>query len=213
LFCGYGVKDKIIDPRKLSSFIEDVMDPYGRQDKLKKDEEKKLLKEKHDRERSEKESEKTKNKHHKFKKVWEEIQKTKNLLKDNISLTEKLYEKMEKGEVNNSDSEDESRGLFILKKIPQVIKLFGAHHKKELNINNIKLLVNEITEFDSDNEDKKSRNNSDSDDSLMDFDVCHDASIKNLEYINGSNPSNNTDTSNNQITTVVSSNTVLALTN
>jgi hypothetical protein len=31
--CGYGIKEKIIDPRKISQFIEDVMDPYGRQDK------------------------------------------------------------------------------------------------------------------------------------------------------------------------------------
>jgi hypothetical protein len=33
-FCwGYGIKEKIVDPRKISQFIEDVMDPYGRQDK------------------------------------------------------------------------------------------------------------------------------------------------------------------------------------
>ena len=31
--CGYGITDKIIDPRNTNSFIEDVMDPYGRQDK------------------------------------------------------------------------------------------------------------------------------------------------------------------------------------
>ena len=33
LFCGFGIKDKIIDPKKTSTFVEDVMDPYGRQDK------------------------------------------------------------------------------------------------------------------------------------------------------------------------------------
>ena len=37
-FCwGYGIKEKIVDPRKISQFIEDVMDPYGRQDKYLKD--------------------------------------------------------------------------------------------------------------------------------------------------------------------------------
>jgi hypothetical protein len=43
--CGFGVKDKIVDPRKISQFIEDVMDPYGRQSnaELVKDEEKKDL--------------------------------------------------------------------------------------------------------------------------------------------------------------------------
>ena len=34
LFCGFGIKDIIIDPKKLSTFVEDVMDPYGRQDKI-----------------------------------------------------------------------------------------------------------------------------------------------------------------------------------
>ena len=30
--CGFG-QEKITDPKKLSTFVEDVMDPYGRQDK------------------------------------------------------------------------------------------------------------------------------------------------------------------------------------
>jgi hypothetical protein len=34
LCCGFNVDEKVVDPRKLSTFIEDVMDPYGRQDKI-----------------------------------------------------------------------------------------------------------------------------------------------------------------------------------
>ena len=33
VFCGFGIKEKVVDPRKISQFIEDVMDPYGSQDK------------------------------------------------------------------------------------------------------------------------------------------------------------------------------------
>ena len=37
-FCfGCGIKEEIIDPRKSNLFIEDVMDPYGRQDKCLKE--------------------------------------------------------------------------------------------------------------------------------------------------------------------------------
>jgi len=34
LFCCGYFKEKITDPRKISTFVEDVMDPYGRQDKI-----------------------------------------------------------------------------------------------------------------------------------------------------------------------------------
>jgi len=33
LFCGFGVQEKIQDPRTQSQFMMEVMDPYGRQDK------------------------------------------------------------------------------------------------------------------------------------------------------------------------------------
>ena len=34
LCCGFNIKEKVIDPRTISTFIEDVMNPYGRQDKI-----------------------------------------------------------------------------------------------------------------------------------------------------------------------------------
>ena len=102
----------------------------------------------------------------KFKKIWTEVKKTKGLLKDNITLTENLYDKMEKGE---------NKGLFTLKKMPNIIKLFDP----KPDISNIKLLVDEIGESDSDLEDKGSKR-SDSSNSLMDFDVICNSQKNNV---------------------------------
>ena len=77
--CGYGIKEKIIDPRKISQFIEDVMDPYGRQDKYLEE-----LKEKEEI----KEKKKDDDKKQLFK-----------YFKNNKKVVECLYEKMEKGEI------------------------------------------------------------------------------------------------------------------
>jgi len=176
LFCGFGLKEKIVDPKKLSTFIEDVMDPYGRQDKknaeelVKKEElERKKEKEKKERElKIEKEDEK-------FKKVWLEIKKTKDLLKDNIDLTEELYQKLEAGEFNKEKDIDQ---VFTLKKIPNFFKLFGME-RKDHDIEYIKMASNTIRENDSDNDDKGSMNN-DSEHAFMDLDIqsCNDNNIE-----------------------------------
>jgi hypothetical protein len=146
--CGYGIKEKIIDPRKISQFIEDVMDPYGRQDKYLKD--LKDLKEKQEKDKN-------------------------NLLKyfkNNKKVVECLYEKMEKGEIYNEKKYNESHednDIFTLnnikKKIGDVVKLIGQED------DNIKLQVDDI------HEEKRSKR-SDSSNSLMDFDVvCNNNNI------------------------------------
>jgi hypothetical protein len=165
-FCGYGVDEKLIDPRKMNSFIEEVIDPYKKQDMNineydeykrelnKKTEENRLLFEK----RREMEDE------IKFNKINYEVKKTKQLLKENIDLTSQLYDKMEKGEIYKENSD---RG-FTLKKVPNIFKLLGNDNKTE--INNIKLQINEMVENESEAEEKRSiRSNSSN--SLMDFDV------------------------------------------
>ena len=143
--CGYGIKEKIIDPRKISQFIEDVMDPYGRQDKYLEE-----LKEKEEI----KEKKKDDDKKQLFK-----------YFKNNKKLVECLYEKMEKGEIykeiskcNESHEENNILTLHNIKnKIGDVIKLRGED-------DNVKLQIDDI------NEEKRSRR-SDSSNSLMDFDV------------------------------------------
>ena len=164
--CDYGVDEKLIDPRKLNSFIEEVIDPYKKQDMIKNDfdECKKDLNKKTEENRLLFEKRREKEDEIKFNKINYELKKTKNLLKENIEITSQLYDKMEKGEVDKEHKDSK----FSLKKMPIIFKLLGNDNKAE--INNIKLQINEMVEKDSDIEEKKSiRSNSSN--SLMDFDV------------------------------------------
>jgi hypothetical protein len=172
LFCGIGINSPSDDPTKLNSFIEDVMDPFGRHDKyLKqiKDIEDKKIKEKENNKQKEFIKKQDKN----FKKVCSDFKKTKDLLKDNIILTEQLYEKLERGEIHNEKNKETENKVINLKKYPNIIQLFG--NKKKVDINNIKLMAEEL--ISSDNEEKKSKN-SDSSNSLVDFDVVCNGSQK-----------------------------------
>ena len=148
--CGYGIKDKIIDPRNSNSFIEDVMDPYGRRDKCLEE-----LRKRNEVEEKRKES---------FKK---ELFK---YFKDNKKVVDCLYDKLEKGEFYKDikyceDCTEEN--VMSLKKmdknIGDVIKLKGVNDDD----NNIKIQIEET-------HDEKRSKRSDSSNSLMDFDVeCH----------------------------------------
>ena len=144
----------INDPRKLSTFIEDVMDPYGRQDKRNKEDEKREKEEKQKQQREKKQQKKETEvfENEKIKKVWIAIDKTKGLLKKNISITENLYDKLEKGELN-------------VKKKTNIIKLFGGNNEKP-DFQNINLKIDEIKDLDSDQEPNTTRKNSDSSQSL-----------------------------------------------
>jgi hypothetical protein len=154
LFFGFGIKEKIIDPRKISQFIEDVMDPYGRQDKYREELKQKEEKEEKKREEIEKKREADKNKLFK-------------LFKNNENIVENLYDKIEKGEINCDSFKDVlkketemNNNIINLKKAGNIVKLVGD------NSENIKLNIDEYI----DNEEKHSRR-SDSSNSLLDFDV------------------------------------------
>jgi hypothetical protein len=169
LFCGFGIEQKMSDPKKLNTFIEDVMNPYGRQEKLLKE-----LKEPNNyiiEKNKKRELEKEKN----LMEVRNEIKTTKILLKKNILITEQLYDKLEKGQLNEQNEQKEqfekSNSYFTLKKNPNVVKLFGE------KFNNNKV----IYENDSDNEEKRSKK-SDSSNSLMDFDVVCDRDTQISEF-------------------------------
>ena len=150
--CGYGIKEKIIDPRKISQFIEDVMDPYGRQDKYLEE-----IKEREEKKEEKKEEDK---------------KKLLKYFKNNKKVVECLYDKMEKGEIykeikkcnecHESHGDNNILTLNNIKnKIGDVVKLRGED-------NHVKLQIDDI------NEEKRSRR-SDSSNSLMDFDVvCND---------------------------------------
>ena len=149
-FCfGFNIKEKVIDPRKISTFIEDVMNPYGRQDKIiqeLKEKEAALQKEK---EKKEKENIKKtiKKDNEKFKKVWEALSKTKGLMKQNVNLIEKLYDKLERGELNeknvlnhddNVNNKNKFNSVFTLKKMPNIVELFGIENDVKPNFEHIK---------------------------------------------------------------------------
>jgi hypothetical protein len=148
--CGYGITDKIIDPRNTNSFIEDVMDPYGRQDKFLDELRKQSQAEERRKEATKKELLK--------------------YFKDNKKVVDCLYDKLEKGEIYKdikycSDCTEEN--VLSLKKMDNniggVIKLKGVNDDD----NNIKIQID-------DTHDEKRSKRSDSSNSLMDFDVeCH----------------------------------------
>ena len=150
LFCNFGIKEKIIDPRKINEFIEDVMDPYGRQDKI--EENNKIKREKEDKKIEELD-----------KKKEEEKKKLLKLFKNNKEIVDKLYDKIEKGETyynitemkTNEESKSEIKTIN-LKKMGNIVKLIGD------NDDNIKLNIDD---------DEKHSRRSDSSNSLMDLDV------------------------------------------
>jgi hypothetical protein len=167
-FCNFSFKDysckltddeEIINPKKISTFVEDVMDPFGRQDKI--------FKENEEKNQMNKQKEEDK----KMKKVWDAITKSKGLIKENISITEKLYDKMEKGDISRkkaSELEINKNKSLTLKKLPKIIKIFGFNNEKP-DFQNIKLNIDEIKDFDSDNEEIGSKNSETS--NSIDFEI------------------------------------------
>lgn len=149
-------KENIINPKKLSSFIEEVMNPYEKQDEMEK-----VFEEK------EKEKINKKEKYEKIyiqkdenKKLWNAINKSNNLLIENKKITEKLYDKIEKKDFNEKEKK-----YFTLKKLPNIVKIFGLNSEKS-NLSQIKLDINNL---DFENEEIISKNSESS--NSLDIDV------------------------------------------
>lgn len=152
IFCWYKPKEKGGNPKKLSTFVEDVMDPYGRQDKYLN--EMMALDEKGRVDKLNKDTAFSK-------KLLAEIQQTNNLLKNNITCAEHIYSMLEEGRVASQSPEN---GTFTLKK-NNIVRLFGPDIQGQNNIN--------ISFEDADhahNSDTRSIR-SDSSNSLIDMDV------------------------------------------
>ena len=133
--CSYGIEDKIKDPREANQFIQDIMypfrndfdDSYSKKEKNKNNtnniddllnglnETKKILKNKQIYENNER------------KDKIKQIKKANSLLKDNIKLTEKIYnqietyDELEKGELQET---------LKLKNKTKIIQLFGEEYEK-----------------------------------------------------------------------------------
>jgi len=155
--CGFGINEQIKDPRKISQFIQDVMDPYGRQDKY--------------LEELQKYQEQEEIKQEEYNKLKEEDKKKLfKLFKNDKEVVDNLYDKIEKGEIfsevnkitkeiikkkeeeEKKKEEDEKNKVINLKRMGKFIKLTGVCDRNLYD------------------EDKYSRR-SDSSDSLVDFDV------------------------------------------
>ena len=169
----YYKHEKTDDPKKLSTFIEDVMDPYGRQDMVNKlKEESDILEKEQQKQEEILKRQKTKEDDNK-KRVWKSISATKMLIKDNIKLTKQMYDKMEKGEMNKDDPNKKDSVFFNLKKRSnEVVKLFGLMDDPP-DFERINLSIDEIKV--SDDDEKRSKQS----DSTISVDYDIDCDIEN----------------------------------
>ncbi len=136
--------DKLKDPREISTFVEDVMNPYRRED-ICMDEYKKYSKDLEN---------KTEQKLKTFKdeikndgkilylKLNEDIKNTKGRLDNSIRNTsimfERVYDRMEKGEINKKELELTEESIFNLNRFPNIVQLFGNknnYEKENINFN------------------------------------------------------------------------------
>ena len=157
--CNCFMSHKIDDPKKLSKFIELVMDPYGMQDQFEKD----LIKQ---NENEEKEKEIQLKKREEDKKILFKY------FKKNKKITEILYNKIESGEIfqelknilTEKENNDEINKPKSLKENTSIMNL------KNFNMENIIQLGKEKDHILLNIEEVHERR-SNSSNSLMDFDV------------------------------------------
>ena len=131
--CGFGIKEKIIDPRKISQFIEDVMDPFGRQDKI-QDEfniHKKKEEEKREQERKDEEQKRD-----------EERKKLLKYFKNNSGVVDILYEKLERGELYKNIKQCETIQNYEITKLNKESEI----HESEI-YESVPLTLKNIQQF------------------------------------------------------------------
>ena len=174
--CSCAVNYQIDDPKKLSKFIELVMDPYGMQDQNEK--ELKILHEHEEKEREEQ-----------IKKKEEDKRKLFKYLKKNKEITDILYDKIESGEIfpqlkkiliekeEEDDTTDTESKEKKMSKDKNVIKEnTSIMNLKNFNLENIIHLGKEkdhvqLNIYDNIFNEEVYERRSDSSNSLMDFDV------------------------------------------
>lgn len=167
--CGFGINNKLTDPRDLNNFIREVMNPYKDKTIEKSNdiediedlineltETKKKIIEKHSQESKRR------------KKYLKNFKKTRALLEDNVSITGQIYKKMdvydklEKGAYNINKEFEGSDKIIKLKKIPKIERL-GFHGFP---------IKNKYDYNSSSDDEKGSIIGSDNSDPLVDYDVC-----------------------------------------
>jgi hypothetical protein len=167
-FCfGFGIKEKLTDPRDLNKFIREVMNPY-KDRPIENIHNNIKIEDNQDIEELINELTKTKKKlieknlqeNKRRQKYIKNLKKTKSLLKDNIIITEKfydkvnVYDKLEKGLYNIDEEINGNEKVMKLKKIPKIERL--GFDNKEVNLSS---------------DDEKLSVGSDRSDPLVDYDV------------------------------------------
>lgn len=162
LFCGFGVKEKIIDPRHLNRFVEDIMNPYKEKtEDIKNTADYDITHLVSDLEKTRKILDgKRDNEFKKRAKTIKDLKKANNLLKHNIGVTEQLYSKMDV--YNKLERGEYSENVIKLKKPKKFIKLFGFGNGED-NHDALQSLSDE---------EKGSMAESDKSDPYTDFEVC-----------------------------------------
>jgi hypothetical protein len=190
-FFGFGVKNKLTDPRDLNAFISEVMNPYkddnekykGNNEKYKCNENKKnnnddiedLIDELTETKKKLVEKQTQENKRRE--KYIKNLKKTRTLLEDNIHITGEIYKKMdvydklEKGVYDINEEFEGNNKILKLKKIPKIEKL--GFDSLQQNIKNHKE-YNEKNQFEnmSSEDEKCSKASSDRSNPFVDYDVC-----------------------------------------
>ena len=173
-FCGFGIKEKIKDPRHINKFILDIMNPY--RDKIEEDVSLSKKVEIDDIDQLINDLTQTKkilntkrlNEDERRKKNIKGLKKANILLKDNINITEDIYNKMEvynkleRGEYDKINYSEDDK-IFKLNKPNTIVKLLGIGGNDE---ENVKLKIH------SEKEERGSISGSENSDPYIDFDVC-----------------------------------------
>jgi hypothetical protein len=171
--CGFGVREKITDPRQINRFIEDIMNPY----KEKVDETTVVKIETNDIDQLVNDLTQTKrilktkrlDELKRRKKTIKDLKKANVLLKENIGITEQIYNKMEvydkleRGEYDKINYEENDNEKAIkLNRPKKIVRLLGIGNDEQEHIN---------LRIHSDDE-RGSISGSDRSDPYTDFEVC-----------------------------------------
>jgi hypothetical protein len=181
--CNCGIKPKIDDPKKLSRFIELVMDPYGVQDKTEWE-----IKVQHENAEKEREIQ--------MKRKEEDKRKLFKYLKKNKEITDILYDKIESGEIyqelkkileekeeDDKTDENDKKSTKEINDKKEIKESSSIMNLKNFSLENIIHLGREkehvqLNIYDNIFNDEVHERRSNSSNSLMDFDVT---CIKNEE--------------------------------
>jgi len=172
LFCGFGVKDKITDPREINKFILDIMNPYKEKiqddtpvSKTERDDIDQIIIDLMETKNILNKKRLSENKRRK--KTIKNLKRANSLLKQNVDISEhicnkmEIYDKLERGEYDKINySEDEQ--TLKLNKHSKIINLLGIGTNHE---DKIKLKIHS-------NEERGSISGSEHSDPYIDFDVC-----------------------------------------